>query len=613
MDTGSDTGGDTGSDTRGDPGSGATAGSPAHFGPYELRGLVGRGGMGEVYEAFDREQNRVVALKLLPEALIRDEGFVERFRRESFAAARLSDPHVIPIHRYGAIDGRLYLDMRLVRGRDLGQVIAQDGPLPLTRTVSFIAQAAEALDAAHADNLVHRDVKPTNLLITRQDFVYLVDFGIAHVFGMSTSGQALTATGATIGTLDYMAPERFTGRGEVDARTDVYSLACVLYECLTGQRPYPGDGLPGLMHAHLEAPPPRAGALRPDVPPALDRVIAIGMAKDPADRYPSTGELARAATLAVHGTVRPPGVGVTRPGVEEPPGGPTARVPDGAGGPATDPSLAPTRLGAVPPSGRSGGGPAAPVIGDGWSARPVSPARSAPSGLPAPPSGPPPPPRFAPPAAGPVPPAGPPARRGSATVWLVAAAGVVVVALVAGLLVWRLAGDAGSADGGGVAPTAVAGSGPGTIPSGPSPAPTPGPTPAPTPPATTVVTSTVEQTVTRTAAPPPRGSGDLGLTVAIANVPCNGSYLSLIHSATDPATYREEIGTMLAAHPGSSYLRTDASCGALVRQQDGNAIYAVYYGPFAAATGACGMSDAGGQYVKQMVAGLAPDEATVTC
>lgn len=591
----------------------AAGGSPARFGPYELRGLIGRGGMGEVYEAFDREQNRVVALKLLPEALIRDEGFVERFRRESFAAARLSDPHVIPIHRYGDIDGRLYLDMRLVRGRDLGQVIAQDGPLPLSRTVSFIAQAAEALDAAHADNLVHRDVKPTNLLVTRQDFVYLVDFGIAHVFGLSTSGQALTATGATIGTLDYMAPERFTGRGEVDARTDVYSLACVLYECLTGQRPYPVDGLPGLMHAHLEAPPPRAGAVRPDVPPALDRVIAIGMAKDPADRYPGTGELARAATLAVHGTVRPPGVGVTLPGVGVPP----PAAPGRPAGPSTDPALAPTRLRKIPAPGPSGTGP---VFGGGWSTpTPGSTPTSTPIPISAPPSGPPPPPRFAPPAAGPVPAGGPAPRRGPATAWLVAAAAVVVVVLVAGLLVWRLtAGGSSSADGG-VVPTATPGPGSGTIPTGPSPATTPGTSPATTPettrPATTVVTSTVEQTVTRTAepVPPPRGSGDLGLAVAIANVPCNGTYLSLVHSATEPATYREEIGSMLAAHPGSSYLRTDASCGALVRQQDGNAIYAVYYGPFTAAGSACAMSDFGGQYVKQMVAGLAPDEATVTC
>lgn len=578
--------------------------SAVTFGPYEVRGLLGRGGMGEVYEAFDREQNRVVALKLLPEALIRDEGFVERFRRESFAAARLSDPHVIPIHRYGDIDGRLYLDMRLVRGRDLGQLIAQDGPLPLSRTVSFIAQAAEALDAAHADSLVHRDVKPTNLLVTRQDFVYLVDFGIAHVFGLSTSGQALTATGATIGTLDYMAPERFTGRGEVDARTDVYSLACVLYECLTGQRPYPADGLPALMHAHLDAPPPRAAAVRPDVPPALDRVIAIGMAKDPADRYPSTGELARAASLAVHGTMRPPGVGVTLPGVGLPPTGPTARSVDGTAGPATDPSPAPTRLRAVPPPGPSGGGPVAPVIGS-W---------STPS-----PSGPPPPPTFAPPAAAPVPAAGPGARRAPATAWLVAAAAVVVVVAVAGLLVWRLVGGPGSADGGVALPatTPTAGSGPGTGPSGSAPvtnpATTPATTPSPAAPATTVVTSTVQQTVTRTADPPPRGPGDLGLSVPIANVPCTGAYLSLIHSATDPATYREEVGSMLATHPGSSYLRTDASCGALVQQQDGNPIYAVYFGPFGTGTNACALSARGGQYVKQMGAGLSPDEATVTC
>lgn len=606
----------------------AAGGSSAAFGPYELRALIGRGGMGEVYEAFDREQNRVVALKLLPEALIRDEGFVERFRRESFAAARLSDPHVIPIHRYGDIDGRLYLDMRLVRGRDLGQVIAQDGPLPLARTVSFIAQAAEALDAAHADNLVHRDVKPTNLLITRQDFVYLVDFGIAHVVGMSTSGQALTATGATIGTLDYMAPERFTGRGEIDARADVYSLACVLYECLTGRRPYPADGLPALMHAHLEAAAPRAGAVRPDVPPALDRVIAIGMAKDPADRYPSTGELARAAVLAVHGTVRPPGAGVTLPGVGVTPADP-----------ATDPDLAATRLGALPGPGRpgpgpsgagpsgagpSGAGPGAPGSGGAWSTP-----RS---------GGPPPPPAFAPPlapalAASLAPPltaGGPGSRRGPATAWLVAAAAAVVVVAVAGLLVWQLLGGPSSADGGGgVVPTrggggsatatgpTTAGSGSGSTPSAatttaPSVPTTTTPTTAP---ATTAVTSTVQQTVTRTADPtrPSPGSGDLGLSRPIANVPCDRTYLSLVHSATDPATYREEIGDMLASHPGSSYLRTDASCGALVQQQDGNPIYAVYFGPYGTSTGACVMSAAGGLYVKQMVAGISPDEATVTC
>lgn len=577
----------------------------ATFGPYELRGLLGRGGMGEVYEAYDREQNRVVALKLLPQALTKDEGFVERFRRESFAAARLSDPHVIPIHRYGDIDGRLYLDMRLVRGRDLGQVIAQDGPLPVARAVSFIAQAAEALDAAHADSLVHRDVKPTNLLVTRHDFVYLVDFGIAHVFGVSTSGQALTATGATIGTLDYMAPERFTGRAEIDARTDVYSLACVLYECLTGQRPYPVDGLPALMHAHLDAPAPRAAAVRPDVPAALDQVVAIGMAKDPAARYPSTGELARAATQAVHGGVRPPGFGVTLPGVGIGVGGPRAA------GPPTPPTGVPS--GPVPAN------PVRPV--------PVPPAEPAPTvlGPDSTPraSGPPIPPIFT------VPPASGTGRdpdrvrdRGNrAAMWVVAAAAVVVVAAVAGVLVWRLSGGTNTAGGqetvGQMAVTSAAAA----TPPGPGSSAAPAPSPAaPSPPGTVVVTSTVQQTVTQaqpfTPAPRPetlRGSGDLGLTKPIANLGCTGQYVTLVHSAVTPGAYPDEVASMLAAFPGSSYLRTDASCGSLSQQRNGNPIYAVYFGPFGSGTAACGARPTGGAYVKVLAAGTGPDEAAIEC
>ncbi|WP_395726538.1 protein kinase domain-containing protein [Nakamurella sp.] len=582
----------------------------ASFGPYELRGLLGRGGMGVVYEAFDREQNRVVALKLLPKALIQDEGFVERFRRESFAAARLSDPHVIPIHRYGDIDGRLYLDMRLVRGRDLGQVIEQDAPLPVSRAVSFIAQAAEALDAAHADNLVHRDVKPSNLLVTRHDFVYLVDFGIAHVFGMSTSGQALTATGATIGTLDYMAPERFTGRGEVDARADVYSLACVLYESLTGQRPYPVDGLPALMHAHLDSPAPRAGAVRPDVPAALDRVIAIGMAKDPAARYPSTGDLARAATQAVHGAAHAPGVGVTLPGVgiTHPPTDPRIPSPDaGAGTPAPATLLGP---GATP--GR--GGPPAPptLLGPGAPARP---------------GGPPPPPTFGAPVTVPAG-GGPDGRRPRAAVWLVAAASVIVVAAVAGILVWRLTGGVTTAGGretaGPVAATEPAAAS--APPSGPSPVPAPAPpvssAPTSAPPGTVVVTSTVQQTVTQaqpfTPAPQPlpepvRGSGDLGLATPIANVGCTSQYLTFVHSATTPGAYQQEVASMLAAFPGSSYLRTDASCGSLAPNLNGNPIYGVYLGPFGRDDAACAARPTASSYVKVLATGVGPDESAIEC
>jgi hypothetical protein len=555
-----------------------------YFGRYELRGLLGRGGMGEVYEAFDREQNRVVALKLLPKALIRDVGFVERFRRESFAAARLSDPHVIPIHRYGEIDGRLYLDMRLVKGRDLGQVIADDGPLPAARAASFVAQAAEALDAAHAENLVHRDVKPSNLLVTPQDFVYLVDFGIAHVFGLSTSGQALTATGATIGTLDYMAPERFIGRTEVDARADVYSLACVLYECLTGQRPYPVEGLPTLMHAHLNDPPPRAGAIRPDVPAALDQVIATGMAKDPVQRYPSTGELARAALLAVHGSPTSPGVGVTLPGV----------------GVATPPTL----LTPTPPTlleGGVAGAAAARSLTPPTYVPPVTPASSGPVGT-------------------------PPQRHRSRAAWIVAAAGVVLVALVAGLLVWRLgpgestaAGQAAAATGTSVATSSVVSGTSGSEPVTSSSVVTPPSTSAPVPTQTVIVTSVVPQTVTEvvppvlTPRPPARPAGDLGLSVPIANVGCTDRYLTLVHSATTPGSYEAEVAAMLASYPGTSYLRTDESCGSLAQHLNGNPIYAVYYGPFSTGEIACGARPSQDAYVKIMAAGIGPDESQHEC
>ncbi len=271
------------------------------FGPYVLHDLLGRGGMGEVYRAYDREQARWVALKLLPAGVAADQGYVERFKRESYAAAQLNEPHVIPIHRYGEIEGRLYIDMRLVDGIDLAGLIAQEGPLHPARVVRIVEQAARALDAAHARALVHRDVKPSNLLVAAQDFVYLVDFGIAQVGGAGAA-PPLTADGSTVGTFDYMAPERLWGR-EVDGRADVYSLACVLYEALTGQRPFPVDGVPALMHAHTSSPPPRVTALRPDLSPGWDVVVARGMAKEPGERYPTCGALVGDAIGVLQGVV----------------------------------------------------------------------------------------------------------------------------------------------------------------------------------------------------------------------------------------------------------------------------------------------------------------------
>ncbi|MCB9438693.1 MAG: protein kinase [Mycolicibacterium sp.] len=269
-------------------------GTGAQFGPYRLTRLLGRGGFGEVYEAEDTEKGRLVALKLMSANCSHDPVFRERLFREARTAGRLNEPHVVPIHAYGEIDGRLYIDMRLIRGRELGAVLA-DGPLEPRRAVWIVRQIASALDAAHAAGLVHRDVKPGNILLTDDDFACLVDFGLAT----AATDPRLTGTGNTIGTLTYMAPERFTAPAELGHRADVYALACVLFECLTGALPYPSTGdMAVLMGAHLSAPIPRPGSYSPDLA-VLDGVIAAGLAKTPADRYPSAGALARAAADAL--------------------------------------------------------------------------------------------------------------------------------------------------------------------------------------------------------------------------------------------------------------------------------------------------------------------------
>ncbi|MCO7222634.1 serine/threonine-protein kinase, partial [Klenkia sp. PcliD-1-E] len=270
------------------------------FGAYRIEELIGRGGMGEVYRAYDTEHRRTVALKVLSSGLVGDASYRERFRREAHAVARLSEPHVIPIHRYGEVDGRLFLDMRLVQGVDLGDLLHREGALDPARAVAVVAQVARALDAAHAEGLVHRDVKPSNVLVTGDpgdEFVYLVDFGIAWSAGDSGTGS-LTQTGSAVGSFDYMAPERFTEQ-PVDARTDVYALACVLFECLAGRRPFTGEGPASMMYAHLHTVPPPVSSVRPGLPRGLDEVVARGLAKDPAQRWPSAGAMAAAARAAL--------------------------------------------------------------------------------------------------------------------------------------------------------------------------------------------------------------------------------------------------------------------------------------------------------------------------
>jgi serine/threonine kinase PknH len=260
------------------------------FGPYQLRRLLGRGGMGEVYEAYDTVKDRAVALKLMSEQFSSDDVFRQRMQREAHTAGRLQEPHILPIHDYGEIDGQLFIDMRLVQGTDVSTVLHREGPLPPARAVAVITQVAEALDAAHGAGVIHRDVKPENILLAGEDFAYLVDFGIAAAF----ADQRLTNTGTAIGSWNYMAPERF-GNDEITYRADIYALACVLFECLTGTPPYPTDSLPALMAAHLVQPIPQPSRQNPAIPTAFDHIIACGMAKNPTDRYPSAGDLARSA------------------------------------------------------------------------------------------------------------------------------------------------------------------------------------------------------------------------------------------------------------------------------------------------------------------------------
>lgn len=268
----------------------------SQFGPYRLIHLLGSGGFGEVYEAEDTAMHRTVALKLLSNTYSQDPVFRERLFREAHTAGRLREPHVLPIHSCGEIDGQVYIDMRLVRGVDLETLLKRDGPLDPARAVRLIRQVAAALDAAHAETVLHRDVKPANILLSGDDFASLVDFGLA-----SAAGDArLTKTGKAVGTFDYVAPERLSD-APVDHRCDVYALACVLYELLTGKAPYDEHrDLSALMTAHLTAPIPRPSQQRPGIPAALDDVIARGMAKNPDARYRSAGELAAAAENALN-------------------------------------------------------------------------------------------------------------------------------------------------------------------------------------------------------------------------------------------------------------------------------------------------------------------------
>ncbi len=266
------------------------------FGPYRIVDLIGRGGMGEVYRAYDTVKDREVALKLLPRELAGDESYRGRFEREARVAARLQEPHVIPIHDFGRIDDVLFMDMRLVRGKDLRAVLRRPERMDVAFAVDLARQMSDALDAAHADGLVHRDVKPENILLLPSGFAYLADFGIAA----RADEARMTSAGTAIGSFAYMAPERFQD-APVSPASDIYSLGCVLYECLAGRPPFPRGSVSALIQAHLSDTPESLRLIRDDVPPALDEVIARAMAKDPRNRFDSARAFGEAAQDALGG------------------------------------------------------------------------------------------------------------------------------------------------------------------------------------------------------------------------------------------------------------------------------------------------------------------------
>jgi Protein kinase domain len=262
---------------------------------YRIEELIGQGGMGVVYRAYDLRLKRTVALKLIVPELALDERFHARFARETELAMSLEHPNVVPVYDAGDVDGRFYLAMRLVEGADLGALLRTEGTLDPARALVICSQVANALDAAHARGLVHRDVKPSNVLLDASEHVYLADFGLTRRLD-EQGGSA--GEGRSVGTPSYLAPEQIEG-GSVDGRADVYSLGCLLYECLTGETPFARGSRLAVAWAHLEEEPPSARKRRPELPEAIDAVIRKAMAKEPENRYTTCAALITAAEEAL--------------------------------------------------------------------------------------------------------------------------------------------------------------------------------------------------------------------------------------------------------------------------------------------------------------------------
>ncbi len=361
-------------------------GNTGQIASYEMVEELGRGGMAVVYRARDVRLGRWVALKVLGEDLARDEAFRRRFIRESRAAAAVDHPNIIPIFDAGEANGVLFIAMRYVGGQDVHSLLNRTGPLPSARATGIVAQVASALDAAHACGLVHRDVKPANMLLDglaedgSEDHVYLSDFGISKT---SQSTTNLTLTGQVLGTLNYLAPEQIEGRG-VDGRADAYSLACAAFEMLTGVPPFRREQSLAVMWAQLSATPPPLTSIRGDLPAAVDQVMARGLAKPPEDRYPSCRAFAAALQDAC---------GVSAGELAAPARAAQALVPPPPSGPdpaASDPGgsrLAASDQAATPIAARgqttpvSPAGPVSPAVGFPVPPRPAEPTSADPPRL----------------------------------------------------------------------------------------------------------------------------------------------------------------------------------------------------------------------------------------
>src|SRR3954451_5740649 len=285
------------------------------IGGYRIVNLLGQGGMGVVYLADNVRNGQRVALKLLTPDLARSSGFRERFSREANYASSLRHPNVLEVYEAGEQDDVLFIAMQYVEGEDLKALLSREGKLDARRAVGILGQVASALDAAHSTGLLHRDIKPGNVMIAagQPERCYLTDFGLSK--NPSADSIALTAQGEFVGTIDYTAPELVLGKG-ADSRLDVYSLGCLFYECLTGKPPFPKERDVEVLYAHIQDPVPKVSAMRPELPTALDDVVEKAMAKKPDDRFATSGAFIDAArTIVGEPAAAPPPPPPPPPGV----------------------------------------------------------------------------------------------------------------------------------------------------------------------------------------------------------------------------------------------------------------------------------------------------------